>query len=350
MRINLIAPKYHTNDGYGNFAINLYRGLVRNRANVRCWGLSALYWPEELQRAQGLGVLPTILLAPPKYGHLAPPKTVHYTMYESTGLKDDWVAGMNAAPDRIIATCNWFADVLRDNGVVKPIDVINPGVDFSELIVRNKLTRPIKKPYVFLAWGDRGARKGWDIAVHAFWQAFGTPEDTPDVRLVIKTRPYKDAGGLVHLFNFEDPRLEVWDEDIEKKHEIYDMADAFVFPTRGEGWGLPPREAAASGLPVIVTRWAGTADCDQWGIGVGYELIPSILSGGGRWAYANIDEIADTMRKLYENPDWGQTVGQKAALWLRQFQQWDTTAWKFITYLRAHYANIGQSDKFRPAR
>ena len=34
--------------------------------------------------------------------------------------------------------------------------------------------------------------------------------------------------------------------------------DAFVLPTRGEGWGRPVMEAMAMGLPVIVTNFSGT--------------------------------------------------------------------------------------------
>ena len=38
-------------------------------------------------------------------------------------------------------------------------------------------------------------------------------------------------------------------------------ADAFVLPTRGEGWGLPVVEAMAMALPVIVTNTSG---CSQY--------------------------------------------------------------------------------------
>ena len=47
-------------------------------------------------------------------------------------------------------------------------------------------------------------------------------------------------------------------------------ADAFVLPSRGEGWGRPHVEAMAMGLPVIATNWSGpTAYLDE---AVGYAL------------------------------------------------------------------------------
>lgn len=37
----------------------------------------------------------------------------------------------------------------------------------------------------------------------------------------------------------------------------YAAADAFVLPSRGEGWGRPHVEAMSMGLPVIATNWSG---------------------------------------------------------------------------------------------
>ena len=51
---------------------------------------------------------------------------------------------------------------------------------------------------------------------------------------------------------------------------LYKAANAFVIPTRGEGWGMPITEAMSMGLPVIVTNWSGiTAFVDE---SVGYML------------------------------------------------------------------------------
>lgn len=36
---------------------------------------------------------------------------------------------------------------------------------------------------------------------------------------------------------------------------LYKAADAFVLPSRGEGWGIPYMEAMAMGLPTIGTNW-----------------------------------------------------------------------------------------------
>ncbi len=41
---------------------------------------------------------------------------------------------------------------------------------------------------------------------------------------------------------------------------IFASADAFVLPSRGEGWGLPLMEAMSMGLPTIATAFGGNLD------------------------------------------------------------------------------------------
>jgi glycosyltransferase involved in cell wall biosynthesis len=51
------------------------------------------------------------------------------------------------------------------------------------------------------------------------------------------------SGSLMSMYQSALPRL-------------YNAANAFVLPTRGEGWGRPVVEAMAMELPVIVTNWS----------------------------------------------------------------------------------------------
>ncbi|EKX49597.1 hypothetical protein GUITHDRAFT_67737, partial [Guillardia theta CCMP2712] len=41
---------------------------------------------------------------------------------------------------------------------------------------------------------------------------------------------------------------------------LYQAVDAFVLPSRGEGWGLPLLEAMATALPTVGTNWSGNTE------------------------------------------------------------------------------------------
>lgn len=92
----------------------------------------------------------------------------------------------------------------------------------------------------------------------------------------------------------------------------HESVKALVSLTRGEGFGLPLLEAAASGLPVIATGWSGHTDF----LGLGkYITIDPILSPvhssridgnifvkGSRWANVDEFEVKSKLRKFYNKP------------------------------------------------
>lgn len=87
---------------------------------------------------------------------------------------------------------------------------------------------------------------------------------------------------------------------------------ALVSLTRGEGFGLPLLEAAASGLPVVATGWSGHLDFLNHGkyISIEPHLKPihktridnKIFVEGSKWAEVDEKEVKQKLRKFYEKP------------------------------------------------
>lgn len=85
---------------------------------------------------------------------------------------------------------------------------------------------------------------------------------------------------------------------------------ALVSLTRGEGYGLPILEAAATGLPVIATGWSGYTDFLKEGdyIDVDYTVAPihksrvdnGIFMEGARWAHPDEKDAKKKLRKFYQ--------------------------------------------------
>lgn len=324
LHINYLMYRMLKYDGYGRYGLSQIKALTRAGVDVYPDHVQALEAPGWVQRLRGLDFSRlTISLMPPHELKPVAGRQWLSTMYEGTGLPADWGDHINQKVERVIVPHAFLVDVFRAHGVLDhiPINVVPGGVDVDEFPFLDRPV-PTHRPYTFLVWGDRGSRKGSDVAHRAFYQAFG---ECPDVRLVIKTLAF----GLPELDTASgDHRISVWRETTNTLADVFPLVDCVVYPTKGEGWGLLPREAAAMGLPVICTRWGGVEDgIDHWAIPINeVKLVASNLRGKGQWAFPSVDETAAHMRWCYDHRDDAHQKGQQAAAWLRANQTWDHSA------------------------
>lgn len=330
MRINWFNYLFLPIDGYGRYGLHFVRALSRLGVDVYPATVETVDAPGWFQRLQGLDFSKlSISLMPPHHLRSVPGRQWNYSMYEGTGLPDGWARHVMDKAERVIVPAAWLVDVFREHGVTHPIDVVPGGIDPEEFPV----VPPPKwdRPYTFLALGDRGSRKGMDTVWQAFYAAFGK---RPDVRLIVKSR----AGGLTYVdMTNSDRRVSIWRSDVDSMADVYAQVDCFVFPTKGEGYGLPPREAAAMGVPVICTQWSGVDDCDQWAIPIkDYKMVESALDGGGQWALPSVEETAMHMQWCFDHREEARQIGLKGAAWLRANATWQHAACKLFKLLEAH--------------
>jgi glycosyltransferase involved in cell wall biosynthesis len=112
------------------------------------------------------------------------------------------------------------------------------------------------RPFTFVHVGEPAVRKGGDIVLEAWHRAF---KHRKDVQLIMKCVRYptcriKDSKGSiiaspsmydnVKVISNVYSQAEMW--------ALYGRSDCMVYPSRGEGFGLIPFEAMASGLPTII--------------------------------------------------------------------------------------------------
>jgi glycosyltransferase involved in cell wall biosynthesis len=340
MRLNWVAYNYRPWDGYGRYSAHMIQALRRAGVEVSPWLGEMTNAPGWMQREIGMDWNNlTISCLPPIYMYGVPGRHWLLSMTEGSEMPDGWVDIINRRnPERIIVPCEANAETFRKGGVRAPVHVIHGGTDPDEFPI---VSRETNRPYTFLALADRGARKGWSEVWQAFYKAFERPQDTPDVRLLIKVRPNSnDVTDLIAKAQNPDPRVRIWTEDVATMREVYAACDCFCFPSRFEGWGMPPREAAMMGLPVIVQQHGGLDDghTREWAqvlpLGT-LERIPTIFENiKGEWMKAGIGALAKTMRWCYDNPAEAREYGMNAAAWLREHQTWDHTAGRLLNLIR----------------
>ena len=138
----------------------------------------------------------------------------------------------------------------------------------SEIDELNK-SRVIKKfdlPDNFILFvGRLNIRKNIETLIKAF-----SIIDTPNVKLVILGEKSWKSSHLMPLINSLNIQKDVFSLNDVKDDElkvIYALAKVFCFPSLEEGFGLPPLEAMACGIPVVVSNSSSIPEvCGEAGL------------------------------------------------------------------------------------
>ena len=143
------------------------------------------------------------------------------------------------------------ADILRKFSVPpEKVRVIYPWV--KDIFFQTPPAGPAAMEGEYLLYlGLRIPHKNLDGLIQAF---LGIADQYPDLRIVIAGSRYSTPD-MVDRWR-ENPRLkgrlvEILDPMDEQIVRLFAGAKVFVFPSFVEGFGLPPLEAMASGVPVV---------------------------------------------------------------------------------------------------
>jgi glycosyltransferase involved in cell wall biosynthesis len=128
---------------------------------------------------------------------------------------------------------------------------------------------------------------------------------------------------------------------------LYLAADVFVFPSKGEGWGLPLIEALAAGVPTISTIHSGHSHyvdgCRSQVAVIQHTLtdiddakFKQIWHGEGslgQWAVPSVDSIAAHMRAVYNDYALHQSLARQASDYVRRNFSWSNSAHEALNQL-----------------
>lgn len=154
--------------------------------------------------------------------------------------------------DALIVVSSLVKDNVEKLGYKKKIFVVNPGI--GEEFFTTPLTRYEKHDIIKLGYIGKldSERKDVIRGIKVFRKI---KEKNVIFELWGSYNPNSEIFKKIKKESKEDPRIKIMrPAPDEKLVEIYDSFDAFFFPTKEKGFGLPIVEAQARGVPVILFK------------------------------------------------------------------------------------------------
>lgn len=249
---------------------------------------------------------------------------------ETDRCNPEWVVACNRM-DMIVVPSEHTRKIMQSSGKIeKPVVVVPES--FNEHCIENapSIDLDLETPFNFLIFGQitgnnpNSDRKNIFFTIKWLAEVF---KNDPDVGIVIKT----NSGRMTKIDKkicsdmFSQIMREVRQGPNPRLHLLHGMMPdasvaglythpkikALVSLTRGEGFGLPILEAAASGLPVIATNWSGHLDFMKLGkfVNVDYELKDihqtridnKIFVKGAKWAEVLETDFKRRVKKFKES-------------------------------------------------
>jgi glycosyltransferase involved in cell wall biosynthesis len=266
--------------------------------------------------------------------HLVKPRediyTIMYLPWESTKLQPGWAEIMNSCdevwtPSPLIA--EWYQ---KYAGVNKKVYVYEHGVDS----IWTPVERTYDSTFKFLHVGGEASRKGVKEAMQSRRLAFGAK----DVEITLKV--------LSRKWNFTwMPKVNVINEkyDVDELVNLYHTHHAFVYPSYGEGFGLTPLQAMATGMPTLtVGEWAPYAKFLDPDLTIDSKMIksPWPVLHPGNMLQPDQKSLIAAMQRLESNYDYYVERALDSVPAITSHYDWDRLTDECFTSLEKRLKNL----------
>jgi len=359
----LVRGPLLSQSGYGNHSRQIFKWLKSKKdvevyTQVLSWGITP--WLIDIHAEDGLmgQVMEASINAMPSdidisYQIQLPnewdPKLAKFNVGVTAAVETDicnasWIDRCNQM-DSVVVPSSFTKGTLERSGDCKtPITVI-PESFFDEICTEDKvLDLDLSTSFNFLVFGmltgqnPKTDRKNLFYTIKWLLEEF---KNEKDVGIILKT----SSGRSTKIDRKVTQKIvkqvvkEVRKGDFPKINLLHGSMTnsevaalyrnpsikALVSLTRGEGYGLPILEAAASNLPIVATNWSGHLDFLRKGrfVAVDYTMKKidesrvdgSVFIQNARWAEPSEKDAKKRLRKLYESyekpKEWANDLGEK---------------------------------------
>ncbi len=242
------------------------------------------------------------------------PDVLWHTMIEVEPMPPHWASVINRAGGCWVPS-TWVYQTFRDGGVKTPMMISGYGIDTEAFQPVDRAGRD--GPFRVLVWG-RGllSRKNLMLALRAYVAA-----DLPDTVLEIKVNTddvlARDGMGVIGR---DDVTIIARDWTISQVARWLQSGDVLLYLSSGEGFGLMPLEAMATGLPVVCAANTGMLDYLSEEVAYPVSCRPApVPTYEHHFGYDAIgfepifDAAVAQLRAVYDDRSRALAVGKKAA-------------------------------------
>jgi UDP-glucose:(heptosyl)LPS alpha-1,3-glucosyltransferase len=242
------------------------------------------------------------------------PRLLHRRLYYGISILMEGRVYKNCETKLIVYSRKTARELKQFYGRTDRIPVLHLGLDHSvfnttvRAALRGRAREELKlaeNQFTLILVGNDWRNKGVPVLLDALAHL----RDLPVVLLIVSREDQSSCRGLITEKKLDDrvlflpPR-----KDIEF---YYAAADAYAGPSLQESYGIPPAEAMACGLPVIVSSAAGVSEI------VTDDVDAMVLDDP-----TDVDKLATMIRRLYEDKELRNRLGSKARETARRYT-WD---------------------------
>lgn len=267
---------------------------------------------------------------------------IFHTMFEASPMPEHWPSLLNKI-GLIWVPSDWVKELFIANGVTTPIFKVGYAVDKNIYVPQKRVLRD--DPFRVLIWGDSlSSRKNVTEAIKTFLRA-----DLPNAECYVKVSDGIAPKGTISYNGVPKPNVHVNSESWNRFELVQwlQSGDVGMYLSGGEGYGLMPQEAMATGLPMIVANNTGMQEYVNPGNAMlvdcptieRCETMSQVFNAEFFTAKPDYDMAVDLLRYAYHNREKIYDLGMKASAEVT-ISTWDDKALEALYYIHDYAESL----------